>query len=143
MPYRAKKNYKRFEKPKVTNLEVTEPDELINFLMKKFPDRSHNKVKSWLRNKTVELNGAVVTLYNQKLIAGDKISIHWKRIASGRDLKGITIVYEDSDIIVINKPAGMLSVATAKSNETAYSILSQHIKEQNRSEEHTSELQSR
>ena len=24
MPYRAKKNYKRFEKPKVTNLEVTE-----------------------------------------------------------------------------------------------------------------------
>ncbi|MBQ3833260.1 MAG: RNA pseudouridine synthase, partial [Bacteroidales bacterium] len=131
MPYRAKKNYKRFEKPKVTNLEVTEPDELINFLMKKFPDRSHNKVKSWLRNKTVELNGAVVTLYNQKLIAGDKISIHWKRIASGRDLKGITIVYEDSDIIVINKPAGMLSVATAKSNETAYSILSQHIKEQN------------
>ncbi len=130
MPYRAKKNYKRTVKPKISNFEITEPCELINFLMKKFPERSHNKVKSWLRNKTVELNGAVVTLYNQKLNVGDKISIHWKRIASGRDLKGITIVYEDSDIIVINKPTGMLSVATDKGGQTAYSILSAHIKAQ-------------
>ena len=131
MPYRARKNYKRTTKPKVSNIEVTENDELVSFLMKKFPDRTHNKIKSWLRNRTVELNGAVVTMYNQKIIPGDKISIHWKLIASGRDLKGITIVYEDSDLIIINKPTGMLSVATAKSTTTAYSILSAHIKSQN------------
>lgn len=134
MPYGPNKrnqDYRRTQKPKVTNLVVKEEIELIDFLMKTFPERSRNKVKSWLRNKTVEVNGMIETIYNRKLLVGDKIAIHWKRIASGRDLKGISIVYEDSDIIVINKPAGMLTVATEKSNVTAYSILSDHIKAQN------------
>ena len=44
---------------------------------------------------------------------------------SGNNInKGIEIIYEDEWLIVVNKPAGMLSMATDKGHEvTAYSML--------------------
>jgi len=43
------------------------------------------------------------------------------------------IIYEDKYLIVINKPAGLLSIATKdEKRETAYSYLSEHVKKQRR-----------
>lgn len=43
--------------------------------------------------------------------------------------KGLAILYEDKDIIVVNKPAGLLSVATEREKErTAHHILIEHIR---------------
>ena len=40
------------------------------------------------------------------------------------ELKDIRIVYEDSRLIVIDKPSGMLTMSTGRSGDvTAYSIL--------------------
>ncbi len=43
--------------------------------------------------------------------------------------QGLAIIYEDPDIIVVDKPAGLLSVATgAEKNRTAYWILSEYLR---------------
>jgi RluA family pseudouridine synthase len=43
--------------------------------------------------------------------------------------KGLAILYEDSDIIVVDKPAGLLTVATDTERErTAHYILTEHIR---------------
>ena len=42
---------------------------------------------------------------------------------------GLDIVFEDTDLIVINKPSGLLTVATdTEKRKTAYSLLSEHVK---------------
>ncbi len=42
---------------------------------------------------------------------------------------GLTILYEDRDIIVVDKPAGLLSIATAaEKQKTAYWVLSEYLR---------------
>jgi RluA family pseudouridine synthase len=43
--------------------------------------------------------------------------------------KGLAILYEDKDILVVNKPAGLLTVSTEREKErTAHRILTEHIR---------------
>jgi len=43
--------------------------------------------------------------------------------------QGLTIIYEDPDLIVVDKPAGLLSVAAgAEKNKTVYWILSEYLR---------------
>ena len=43
--------------------------------------------------------------------------------------KGLEIVYEDSDLIVVNKPGGLLTMATDRGNDvTAYSVLTDYVR---------------
>lgn len=43
---------------------------------------------------------------------------------------GLVILYEDNDIIVVDKPAGLLTIATAKEKvQTAYFILTDYVRE--------------
>lgn len=129
-----RKSFKPKSAPlKVNSYSVDGEYELMDFLLKEFPSRSRNKIKTWLKNKNVEVNHQVETAYNRKIAKGDKITIFWGRKFEGRDLKGIKIVFEDQHVIVIYKPTGLLSVATDKVSNTAYSKLSDHIKAQNKS----------
>lgn len=47
-------------------------------------------------------------------------------------MKKIDIIYEDKDIIVVNKPAGLLCISTTKEKDkTMYHMVSNYIKKQN------------
>ncbi|MFA4873713.1 MAG: RNA pseudouridine synthase [bacterium] len=49
--------------------------------------------------------------------------------ADKRHLKGLEIIHEDRDIIVVDKPAGLLTIGTDKEKvKTAYFILTDHIR---------------
>ncbi|HPE85779.1 MAG: RluA family pseudouridine synthase [Bacteroidales bacterium] len=52
---------------------------------------------------------------------------------SGKNLPaGLTILYEDRDILVINKPAGLLTISTAaEKSRTAYHLLTDYVKKGN------------
>lgn len=48
------------------------------------------------------------------------------------NLKGISIVFEDNDLVVINKPAGLLTIGTNREKEkTAHFILNEYVKKGN------------
>lgn len=106
---------------------VKENEILIEFLKKMFSNLSKNSVKSLLHNEKVFVNGNMTTKYNYELNAGDIVEIR-EKVA-----KNIDIIYEDKDIIVINKPSGLLTVATEKEkNKTAYHLVMEYLKKKNK-----------
>lgn len=111
-----------------TNFRVDRDIKLMEFLMEKMPQNSRNSIKSLLSHKQVIVNDKPVSQFNYELHEGDGVSISKTKIMK-QDLKGITVIYEDDDIIVIEKERGVLSVATDKvKNHTAYSILKDYVK---------------
>lgn len=108
---------------------VTEPDELMKFLIARMPDKNRNNIKSLLANKQVIVDGQAVRQFNHPLAPGQKVEIRWNRIPEEKQYRGITILYEDKDIIVIDKHSGVLSIATdSQKSNTAYNMLSTHVK---------------
>ena len=106
---------------------VKENEILIEFLKKSFSNLSKNNIKSLLHNEKVFINGNMTTKYNYELNVGDVVEIR-EKIA-----KNIDIIYEDKDIIVINKPSGLLTVATEKEkNKTAYHLVMEYLKKKNK-----------
>lgn len=114
-----------------TILLVSENTELMQFLLSGLPKKSRNNIKSLLAHKQVIVEGKWIKQFNHKLFPGQKVEIRWNRIPEERKYPGIKIIHEDDDIIIIEKEAGMLSIATDREKtKTAYSLLSSHVKSQ-------------
>ncbi len=110
-------------------LEVKEEIILMPFLLQSLKNKSRDNVKSLLRNKKVFVNGKPVTQFNHPLMPGNKVVIKWDASYAGTINRNLSILYEDDHIVVIEKHAGLLSIATDREKEhTAYSILSTHVK---------------
>ncbi|MBD2755581.1 RluA family pseudouridine synthase [Spirosoma validum] len=115
-----------------TQLTVSEPAELMTFLLAQLPHKNRNNIKSLLRNKQVLIDGKVYTQFNHPLRPGQVVTVAANRAPETSQYRGLTILYEDSSLIVINKQAGLLSMATNKERDrTAYGILSDYVKKEN------------
>ena len=87
---------------------------LLEFLFKALGDTKKIRVKEYLKRRQVSVNGRVTTQFDHLLKSGDQIRIETSRIrARTPSLQfDIEIVHEDDSLIVIHKPAGLLSIAT-------------------------------
>ena len=113
-------------------LSVKESVDLMKFLLARLPHKNRDNIKTFLRFKQVLVDGKIVTQFNHLLKPGQRVEVIRERIPRERQYRGISIVFEDQYMIVIDKHAGMLSMATAKETEkTAYNMLSTHVKKQN------------
>lgn len=122
----GKSNKETFQKRFVVDKE----NELLKFLYQELG--KSNKVKSFLKHQLVKLNNQVVTKYNQPLKEGDVIEINPDTSSEEKRFRDLSIVFEDENIIVIDKHAGLLSISTAKENKrTAFRILSSYVKKKN------------
>ena len=111
---------------------VTERCGLLNFLLLKLSNRARNHVKALLTHREILVDGNVVTQYDYILHAGQKVQIVRSVNRGKQPDKLIDILFEDADIIVINKPAGLLSIATDKEKErTAYHLLTEYVQMNN------------
>ncbi len=114
------------------NFTVDEPAELMTFLLAKLPHKNRNNIKSLLRNKQVLVDDRVYTQFNHALQPGQTVRVGQNRAPAQSTYRGLTILHEDQHLIVVNKPAGLLSMGTDKEKDrTAYSILSAYIKQEN------------
>ena len=113
---------------------ILNPDkecQLLGFLFEAMPDKSRTTVKSYLTKRRVQVNDLTTTQYNFPLRRGDRVTIGSGRVAPAPKSQQLRIVYEDADIIVIDKRNGLLSIGTDKEQKrTAYYILSDYVKEQ-------------
>jgi 23S rRNA pseudouridine1911/1915/1917 synthase len=116
-------------KEKQTCLKVTEPSELLKFLLVEIPDKSRNDLKSLLVHRQISVDNEVISQYNHPLEIGQEVVVNWTKVLIEKQPQGLNIIFEDQFIIVIEKQAGLLSIATATAKEqTAFSILSEHVK---------------
>ncbi len=96
-----------------SRVEQTEPllDHLLSVLGLK-----RKQAKNLLKFGAVAVNGDAVRQFDHPLCPGDVVTIGSlpAAVAANRlDLAQIHVVYEDDAIIVLDKPAGLLTVATA------------------------------
>jgi 23S rRNA pseudouridine1911/1915/1917 synthase len=105
---------------------------LIDFLVTH--GYTKTKVRQLLKHRAISVNNRVVTGHDYQLSAGDIVSMETKP-QPGQDILeqyGIAIVYEDDAVMVINKPTGLLTIATeTEKKETAYYLLNAYFKERN------------
>lgn len=99
--------------------------ELLEYLYNNV-NKSKNTIKNLLRDGYVFVNGKSITKYNYNLKETDKVEIRNK-------INNIDIVYEDKNIIVVNKPYNMLTIGTDKEKEkTLYHMVSEYVKSKNK-----------
>lgn len=102
---------------------------LIDYLMNNM-GLTHKKAKQVLTNKQVLVNNKVITKYNYLIKDKDEVSI--KEYGNSK-ISNIDIIYEDKDIIVVNKPSGILTIASSSEKEkTLYHLVGTYLKERNK-----------
>lgn len=131
----------KFSKIIITaKFKVKRSTELMTFLLEKL-NTSRNNVKHLLSNKQVLVNGRQVSQFNYPLASEDEVALtknpvyEEQKTESRKEKKEkntyLDIIYEDSDFIAINKPAGLLAVLSDKElEETAYNLVSLYLRPQ-------------
>ncbi|MEL4105451.1 RluA family pseudouridine synthase [Oscillospiraceae bacterium WX1] len=106
---------------------MTEQSGLLDFLLQHLTKLSRNSVKSLLTRKVVFVDGKRVTKHDYPLKPGQTVHV---AKSSGRDEKNTPVIlYEDQDLLVINKPAGLLSIATdTEKDMTAYHLMTDYVR---------------
>lgn len=103
---------------------VTEKGQLLDYLFTVMADTKKTRVRQLLKFRQVSVNGRPTTRFDHPLTAGDRVSVETdkaKAHSAKPALFGIEIVYEDEDMIVIDKPSGLLTIATEKvKSKTAF-----------------------
>jgi 23S rRNA pseudouridine1911/1915/1917 synthase len=91
---------------------------------------SRSRVKELLRDGRVVVNGVSVTRFDHLLQVGDRVTVE-RAPVGGRQrsgMAGILVRFEDDDLIVVEKPAGLLTVATdVEKDDTAFARLKLHL----------------
>ena len=116
-----------------TVLKVAEPAQLMDFLIAKMGGMAKSSVKQLLGQRRVKVGNAVQTRHDFPLQPGDVVTVSSGRGNSQLTHPKLRIVYEDDDLIVVNKQPGLLTVAATpgSSETTAFSILRAYVKKQN------------
>ncbi|HAM80305.1 RluA family pseudouridine synthase [Ornithinibacillus bavariensis] len=121
------------ERNHAVKFEVKEHGELLPFLLQQMNNRSRNSIKSMLTRGQVKVDDHIETKHNYPLLPGQIVSVLKNKAAIQENtFIGLNILYEDEAIIIINKDAGLLSMATEKEKRrTAYHQLMDHVKREN------------
>ena len=101
---------------------VVTPTRLIERLQALYPDASRRSLKQWLTGSRVRVNGAVVIRGDVEIALGDRVEL--AAPAPPACPAPLRLVHEDDDILVVDKPSGLLTIATESEGErTAYRLL--------------------
>ena len=114
---------------RIVTWDVPETTTLLAFVEKRLADHSKTKVKSMLKHNQFAVNSMPTSQFDTPLEDGDKVSVNFTKSFRVFSSPRIKLVYEDNDILVINKGYGVLSMGTDNIKEgTAYSIMREYVK---------------
>ena len=115
----------------IKEYKVKESKELLDYLISNL-GFSRNNAKSLLSHHLVAINGAPVSQFNFILSKDDDLIIS-KRPIKRKERGNLPILFENDEIIAINKPYGLLSVASDKEkSSTAYRMVMDYLQEKDR-----------
>ena len=121
-------NYR--DKEREPSYTVSSETTLLPFLLDTLKGKSRNNVKSLLSRKLVTVDGKPTSQFDTPLAPGQVVTI-LSVSAPKNDTLPFPILFEDEHLIVVNKPAKLLSVATEKEKtRTAYHMVTDYVKSQ-------------
>jgi 23S rRNA pseudouridine1911/1915/1917 synthase len=116
------------------NLLTKNKSDILTFLTD--AGYSKTKAKQLIKHGAVTIGDKEATRPDQLLLPGELVSVRTEQEMreQARECPGLTILYEDEDIIVIDKPSGLLTIATEnEKRKTAFYLLSSYLKERSKS----------
>ena len=106
-------------------LVVKKESELLEYLYENL-DMPKKRVKQYLVHGSIYVNNNRVKQYNYHLVPGMNIMIDTD--SKNKKTLPFEILFEDDQIIVVNKPSGLLTIATTKEKErTLYHIVREYL----------------
>ena len=110
-------------------LIVKKEGELLDYLYNNL-DMPKKRIKQYLTHGSIFVNNNKTTKYNFKLIPGMNIIIDTDN--KNKKTLPFDILFEDEHIIVVNKPSGLLTIATEKEKEkTLFHIVREYLVSKN------------
>ncbi|HHF3391479.1 23S rRNA pseudouridylate synthase [Haemophilus influenzae] len=101
--------------PQITLSAEVQPEQmgqrLDQTLAELFPEYSRSRLKTWIEADLVKLNDRITNIPREKVLGGERIEIIVEVEGETRfeaENIPLNIVYEDDDIIVINKPKDLV-----------------------------------
>ena len=111
-------------------LIVEKEDYLLNYLYNHL-DMPKKTIKQYLTHGSIYVNNNKTTKYNVKVVPGMNIIIDTNN--KNKKTLPFDILFEDEHIIVVNKPSGLLTIATNKEKEkTLYHIVREYLVNKNK-----------
>ena len=114
-----------------SQFQVASRCELLPYLTGLPLGLSRKQAKDLLRFRAVTVKGKATVRHDTELAPGDVVTIAARKQASDAALEryGLAIVHLDDAVVVVEKPAGLLSMGSEREKEkTAYRILNTHLK---------------
>ncbi len=115
---------------------VKENAPLLDFLLKAAGTDSKTKIREWLKHGSVSVDGIVQKRADTVLKTGQTVTVVINKQASkGKPLKQQAIapfplLYEDRHLLAMEKPPGLLSIATDREKtKTFYKAVAQYVEE--------------
>ncbi len=104
---------------------VNKEGKLLEYLYETL-DMPKKRVKQYLTHGSIFVNNSKVTQFDYRILPGMNIVIDTD--SKNKKELPFDIVFEDDHIIVVNKPSGLLSIATEKEKEkTLYHIVREYL----------------
>ena len=129
MPSNQSRPAASFKPDVIKNFSIQAPAELLPFVTENLPEIKRTRLKQMLAHNQIAVNGTPVRQFNHPVQPGDTISVNFTREFQVFYNRRLKIVYEDDDILVVNKGYGLLSMGNDKVKDgTAYSILKDYLK---------------
>lgn len=100
---------------------------LMEFLMKEMNGISRNRVKDLLQGHGIMVDRKLVTRYDFPLEAGQTVLVSRHKRSTELQNKYVRIIYEDKDLIVIEKSEGILSMASSPGQYCVKTILDEYF----------------
>ncbi|MCC6456489.1 MAG: RluA family pseudouridine synthase [Caldilineaceae bacterium] len=86
-------------------------DRLDRWLARHLPEHSRSVIQRWIKEGSVVVNDQP-SRANQRLLPGDRIDLNLPDLPRSTELRAeeipLAVLYEDQDLIVVDKPAGLV-----------------------------------
>ena len=108
---------------------IEEPGQLLPFMMQVLAPRSRSEIKSYLVHSQVQHNGQTTTQFDEQLQVGDEVVINFTRPFASLNHRMVKLIYEDPDLVVIEKQSGLLTVPAGPNHreKTAQKIVDEYV----------------
>ena len=110
---------------------------LLDFVLAAWPQVKRKQAKLWLKFRTLLINDTHQSNFAAPLKPGDWVAVRAGKFAAP-DTKlpsGLQIAYEDASVIVVEKPPGLLTIATDRGEtQTAYYKLTFFLRNRGKNE---------
>ena len=120
-----KRNYNR--EPQYDHYVVSHAAPLLEYLLETIKGQSRSKIKATLQGRGIKVDGKLITQFDFPLKPGMKISVSKSKHNDQFKNRYVKIVYEDNYIIVVEKNAGILSMAAGHSTLNVKSVLDDYF----------------